>query len=327
MIKFFIVIICSFFCSCFMSQKTTSLPGKIAVKLGDTTYIYNHLDKNIRKLKISTDNGKSYGGFRWVNNEEKFIAIEYFSTKTTGISRGSIVCLDISGNIIERLYEAQEGEIAGSSYLSRSDKQLLFTIEKKGDTKDNPIEGLIRQKTIIVMDFNERSIIKRIENIGTSLSFEICESPWLFDETKFIFSISDEKKIISEENVALNSTQENIPGVYIYDMVTGHSKILIPKARLGICSPVENRISYFKNNAVWVMDLKDNSSKIVYKVGQKDRATNIHWTPDGKFIYLAFYNYNRQNDGRPIEKLIDVKTGKEVPFNKLEHGFYPYTWK
>ena len=75
----FIFIISSFvFTSCFMTRKEIILPGKIAVKIDDTCFIYDNSNTATAKFKIMSDRNIQYSGFMWLNNSDRFIGTEYF---------------------------------------------------------------------------------------------------------------------------------------------------------------------------------------------------------------------------------------------------------
>jgi hypothetical protein len=322
----FTLIICIAFTSCFVSKKKVVLQGKIAVVLDSGCIIYDASNRSKIRFKIRNDDTLSYSGFRWMNNTDMFIATEYFKTRITGISRGSIVRFDLSGKVAERIYDSEEGEIAWYGYLSRSDKRLLFTIQKKGNVNINPLEGLNRMHSALIMDYNNGQVIKKIENIGTSASFVLHESPWVYDEDRFIYNISAENRIIVE-GTELNPVLENESGIYIYDLTKDHKKLLVSGAKFGICSPVDLNIGYLKDQSVWVLSLKDSSTRIVYKAKSEEKIRNIHWTPDGRCIYLVYTNYFDSNIFESGEKLVEVSTGKELSFKKIGHGYHPYSWK
>jgi hypothetical protein len=224
------------------------------------------------------------------------------------------------------MYESTDGEIAGYAFPSKSDKRLLFTTEKKENITANPFEGLNRQKSITVIDFNSGKFIEKIDNVGTSLSLRLNESPWLFDGNRFIFSLSNDRDIIVHD-ADVNATNKDTSDLYIYDLGTGKKKLLVPGGRFGICSPIDSRIAFVKNQSIWVMDLEGTSTKKIYDIGTKNEVASIHWTPDGKSIYVAYYKYNHDNSLKQEEQLIESTTGKRISFNKMLLGFQQYTWK
>ena len=297
-----------------MTRKEIILPGKIAVKIDDTCFIYDNSNTATAKFKIMSDRNIQYSGFMWLNNSDRFIGTEYFKTDTTGIYKADVVALDLSGNIVDRVYESQDGEIAWYGYPSRTDKRLLFTTQKKGDLKVNPLEGLNRSLTIMVMDYKKREIAK-IADLGTTVNFELNESPWLYDEDRFVYSIRGGRKITLGDK-QINSDQMGKPGVYIYNLISNEGQLLIPDAHFAICSPINFQIGYVKDQSISLMDLKTNTTKVLYKLKSNDKVYNIHWASNGKFIYV--YYFTRQ---MPEEKLIEVSTGKEVSLIKWVSDF------
>ncbi|MCY7311784.1 MAG: hypothetical protein LH619_13490 [Chitinophagaceae bacterium] len=323
-IAIFLLVIISFtLYSCFMSRTKIiiPLPGKIAVNVEDSLFIFDNSNIYTSNFKIRDDEHIEYSGFQWINKNDIFIGVEYIKNDTTGITQGNVVCFNLNGNIVRRLYESQKGEIAGYSILSRNDKHLLFTVQKKGDINQNLLAGLNGEQSIVILDFENGEVIKKVENIGTSLTLGLNESPWLYDQNQFIYTISGEKNITLEGS-KINSIKEVKLGVYLYDILSDQKTLLIPDAHLGISCPTDHYIAYLKNQSIYVMSLKDHTAKEIYKVKSEDRVTNIHWTPDGNHIYIAYYS-----SGLTEEILIDLSTGKEIPFYKIGHGFNPYTWK
>jgi len=324
---FSLVIACFIFTSCFMSEREIPLPGKIAVSSPEQVCsIFDNSDKRKVQFKLRDDNEISYGGLTWANQDDSFIGIEYLETATRGTSRGNVVRFDLSGNIIERIYESQEGEIAGSTYPSRNDKRLLFASQNKGDIKVNPLEGLSRMQSLVIMDLNQKKVVKRIENIGVAANFELRESPWLYDEDRFIYSISGENKI-KIKGETINPVEEESAGVYVYDLTTDKKKLLIQGGRFGISSPTNFQLAFIKGQSVWMLDLKSNATKMIYEAGTKEKVSNIHWTPDGKCIYLVYFDYYVSDFFTSGEKLIEVSSSKEVGFKKIGQGFGAYSWK
>jgi hypothetical protein len=309
--------------SCKMRKIEKPLPGKIAIQdiMNHVCSLYNNSDTASLVFKMRNDKEVQYDGFTWLNRQDLFVGSEYVPGKKSGDYKGNIAVFDLHGNMIERLYQAVPGETAGLTYPSRSDKYLLFTVEKEGDVKD-PFEALKRMNSIIIMDLPKKQVIRLIKDVGTIPAFEIHESPWLFDETAFVYSY---KK--GEEPLHDSVAEQDSSGIYICNIGTGQRKLLIADAHFAICSPTNLKIAYIKDQALRIMDLKTNNDTVIYKATKNERVRNIHWTPDGKCIYLAsFHDY-------PFgfflfgEKLIDVGTGESVPFKKIDFGLFAYSWK
>lgn len=311
--------------SCMMTTTEPHLPGKIAIEyLNHQCRIYENSDSAHIGFTAVNNDSANYGGFTWLNQRDALVGCEYIEGNTRDDYKGNVVVFNLKGQIVERLYEAQKGEIAGFTYPSRLDKYLLFTEQKVGSLKINPIEGLMRQNSILIMDLQNRQIIKKLENLGSSPNFEINESPWLYDENHFIYSISTQNGIQAEN---ISQPKNDPAGIYICNLNTDQKKLLIPDARLGVCSPADVQIAYIKDQSIWIMNLKTNSKQILYKGGSGQKFRNIHWTPDGKYIYVAYFNDYPFNFFTADEKLIEVSTKKAISFKKIGQGFEMYTWK
>jgi hypothetical protein len=323
-----LAILCLNFNSCVMQETSKALPGKIAFRnlMGSVCEIYEDSDSVKLKFKVRKDKKAEYDGFIWLNNRDYFLGTEYMPSLVREEIKGNVAMFDLSGNLIERIYESRNGENVGFTYPSRNDKRLLFTIDTVGDIQANPLEGLMRMQSIIVMDLQKKKIIKKIPNVGMVSNFDLCESPWLYDENRFVYSITSANKLVIS-GTTINPVDEATEGVYIYDISTDKKELLIPGGRFPIASPTSNQIAFIKERSVIVMNLKDTSSKIVYQMGSKETVKNIHWTPDGQYIYLVHFNYYMFNFFTSGEKLIEISTGKNAPFKKIGQGFGYYTWK
>lgn len=313
--------------SCSVSEKEISLPGKIAIESSQSVCsVYDNSDKIKMEFRLEENKQFWHSSLIWLHKEDAFVGVEGLKKEPGRTYQSNVVLFDLRGNLVERIYESNEGEIVGYAYPSRNDKRLVFTLEIVGDIKLDPLEGLNRQQSLVIMDFEKRKVFKRIENFGTSMSIDFNESPWLYDEDRLIYTISGNKRI-TVEGQAINSVAEGASGIYMYDLNTDQHKLLVPDGQFGICSPVNLQICYIKDKSVWILDLKDNTTKMVYEAGVKQKVSNIHWTPDGKYIYLAYFNNPGTDFFSTREKLIEVITGEEIPFKKIGHGFIPYTWK
>jgi hypothetical protein len=311
-----------------MQEKSKPLPGKIAFRnVMDSVYtVYENSDTAKLRLKVRNDKQARYRGFTWLNTKDCFLGTEYIPSEIREDNKGNVAIFDLSGKLIERIYETRNGENVGFTYPSRSDKRLLFIIDTVGDLSINPLEGLMRMESIIIMDFQQKTVIKKILNVGIIPSFDICESPWLYDENRFVYSLAAGVDI-KLKGESVSPQQERPPGIYLYNVLTGKEELIIPNGSCAIASPTSNQIAFIKEQAVMVMDLTDNSSKVIYKIGSKETVKNIHWTPDGKFIYFVHTNYYIFNFFTSGEKLIEISTGKNIPFKKIGQGFGYYTWK
>jgi WD40 repeat protein len=310
--------------SCKMKKTVKALPGKIAIEdiMKHTCSIYE--DSDTARITFTIRNGQNgyYSGFSWLNTKDLFVGSEHVPGEESSDYKANISVFNLQGNMIERLYEAKAGEFAGLTHPSRNDKYLLFASEKKGDASKEPFEGLKRMNSIIIMDLPKKQVIQSIKDVGTIPAFEIDESPWLFDETAFVYSYKKD-----EDPLHGSVPEQGSSGIYICNIGTGQRKLLIADAHFAICSPTDLKIAYIKDRALRILDLKTNNDTVIYKAAKNERVRNIHWIPDGKSIYLAsFHDY-------PLgffsfgEKLIDVGTGESVPFKKIDFGLFAYSWK
>lgn len=319
-------IIAFFTNSCIMKESNRPILGKIAMKSMQNEYsIYDNSVSPILKFPVKNEKEVHYSGLTWMHSRDVFLGVEYIPGKKREDYKGNVVKFDLLGNIIERVYQTEKGQIVGFTYPSRSDRKLLFTMDTIGDVTLNPLEGLMRSESIWIMDMQEKKIIKKIENVGAIPNFSIRESPWLFDEDHFVYSIANENKIVLQGDT-LNSIKE-AAGVYLYDLASDKKKLIVSDGYFAVGSPTSNRIAFIKHKSVRVLDLTNQSEKSIYKIGSKEGVSHIHWTPDGKHIYIVNFNYFIFGLFTSGEKLIDVETGKEMPFRKIGHGFGIYTWK
>lgn len=310
-----------------MNKNEMTLPGKIAVVniQADSCTIYDNSNIGKIKFKIGRFNDTSLGGYCWMNTSDHFVASEYIRTKNGPTDKGNLVETDIEGKFIDYIYKVNTGEFADGAYLTKNDSLLLFTINKKGDKKINPFEGLMRMNSIVIMDFKSRKIIKTIDSVGYSPIFSMEESPWFYNGNSFIYSINYQNGIGGADELI---EKGKVAGVYIYNLAEDKIKLLIPDASFGICSPTDSIIAYKMGQSVYCFNLKNNTSHLIFKANKNQKVQNIHWTPDGKYVYLVYFTFYLSDiDFDTDEKLIEVATGKEMPFKKIHHGYMSYSWE
>lgn len=324
-----IIIACSVIFCCTTTNEQKLLPGKMVVrKQGfDSTEIIVSADgKNISTFKFNAKGEIQYGGCTWLNTEDTFIGDECIPGKDHMEYRCSIVKFDLHGKVIDRIYEAEKGELAWPAYSSKEDQYFLFTTHRILDYRQYPFEGLTPMLSLHIMDMKTKKIIKTIDSIGRSPNFRLNESPWLIDGRQFVYSISEVAKLMMEGEPVNPETRKL--GIYLYNLKTGEEKMIVPDAFNVIASPVANQIAYEKKESICVLDLENNSEKIIYKKGAHENIRDIHWTPDGQSIYLAYVNqYDIELFNNSGEELIDIKSGEEVPFKGVNQGFQNYSWK
>lgn len=330
MLTFLIIINWLFIHSCNMVNSGDILPGKILASKSQEhlCLVYVNSDNPNSSFKEKNDKGTEYSVLAWLNTKDTFVGTEGVSGLTQMEYRCNIVEFDMSGNVIDRIYEAEKGELAWPGYSSRDDKYLIFTTHREVDPKVYPFEGLTPMLSLAIMDLEQKKVITTIDSIGRFPNFKIQESPWLYEGYQFVYSIDGGTKLKLEGQEELINPVEATEGIYLFDIPTGERKLLVPGGRSAIASPTGNQIAYEKENSIRVLDLDTNEEKTIYKYSSKEQLFGKHWTPDGKHIYFAYkYHWGMGDLFNTGEKLIEVSTGKEKPFKKIGHGFASYSWK
>lgn len=304
-----------------MKGQEILLPGKIAVELGtgvpnDTCVIYDG-DK-VNKFVLNNTKLNFYKGLTWLNTEDAFLATQTIKNdKRTKNLQSNIVKIDLEGNIIDRIFESEYPQGVGLTHLSPKDSKLLF-ISSKAVENAGVIRTWNRPQTMVIMDFKSKQVIKTLDPVG-ALHLGIDESPWLPDESHFVYSITNAREV--EVRGESPMKMEEKPGVYLYDLSKGTNTLIAPDATHAMSSPVRDEIAFMKDGRIGIFKLNDNSIKWLFDFR---KSSVMHWSPDGDYIYLLDYNYLGNGSE---EKLIRVSDGEEVPFKKVKHGYYSYTWK
>lgn len=307
------------------------LPGKIVVSNSQEHeyFIYANSDIPKSSFKLRYDNEVKYSWVQWLNTKDAFVGTEGIPGLTGMEYRCNIVQFDLSGKITGRIYEAEKGELAAPRNSSWDDKFLLFTIEREADPIKYPFEGLAPMVSVAVMDLEQKKVVAKLDSAGRFPNLWIAESPWLHEGYQFVYSIYGGTKFKLEGQEELINPVETTEGIYLFDVLSGEHRLLVPGGHSAIASPTSNQIAYEKENSIRVLDLETNVEKTIYKYSSKEKLLGTHWTPDGKSIYFAYTHYSGITDilNSNGEKLIDVSTGKEKPFKSIGHGFQSYTWK
>jgi hypothetical protein len=297
--------------SCENLNSGEPLKGKIIARgIQDSNcYIYVNSEKPIASFIRKKDKESEYSGFTWLNTRDSFIGNEMIFGESTMYDRDNIALFDQSGKLIDRIYQAKSGEMAWPLYSSLDDKYYIFTTHRFSD----PTCML----SLIIMNLNQKKIIRRIDNIGND--FEVNESPWLHGGYRFVYSMAEYQG--KEVNPILEPQ-----GVYLFDIVSGERNMLIPGGSDAVVSPTKNEIAYQKDNSIRIMDLNSHKDRIIYNHSSHKNIMNMHWTPDGRYIYF-YYRYEWEILFNAGDKLIDAKTGKSKPFKNTAIGFNYFSWK
>ena len=310
-----------------MHMEEIRLPGKIVVGDIFTNEYSVYINSDTPQINVGLFENKKVqqSGLIWLNNEDNFLSSEIIPGEYFDY-RINVIKVDLTGKLIERIYEAEKGELAWVCYPSHQDEYLLFTTHKTMNPEIYPFEGLTPMLCLNIMDLKEKKIITKIDSIGRSPNFELNESPWLIDGENFVYSLSDQTKIISEGEV-YNTLGNKAPGVYKYSLKTGKSSLLVPDATTAVASPVKIEIAYVKDKKIYILDLNNNSQKLIYEFSSKKNASDLHYTPDGKMVYIRFGGRDFTGYYSSTEKLIEISTLKEIEFKKIRDEYSWYSWK
>jgi hypothetical protein len=305
------------FCSC--RQDDPQLPGKILIERQDgVCQIYDGSVTPTTEFKLKQGPVINYSGLTWANQTETFFGTESIDDGGREDYRSNVVRFDLQGNIINKIFETKKGQIVGFTYPSRTDSLLLFTIETIRSLKSDPIEGLNRMRSILTLDLRANKVIDTLRNLGYSNTFQAYENPWLFDETGFIYVLFEDRERKNKREMA---------GVYRYNLLDRTSKLIIPNGKHAIASQKSNRIAYIRDKSIFVMDIDSGNEKKVYRTSYNEGIRHINWSPDDKYIYLAYsknYFFDIFTTG---EKLVNISTGDELALEHIGHGFQMYTWR
>jgi Tol biopolymer transport system component len=328
---FIVLPVYSFFLgSCEIESGGIVLPGKIAVsKTMEHQYtVYINAETSNYTFKFPEDPQIQFSGVDWFNTKEAFIGTETIEGSTVMDKRCNIVEFDSLGKLTRRIYNAEKGELAWPEYTSWDDRYLVFTTHSLADPNIYPFEALAPMVSLVIMDLKHNSVITKIDSIGRMPNFKMEESPWLNSGYRFVFSIDGgtKFKLKNDENVINPVKVEE--GIYIYDILSMTSTLLVPGAHSAISSPVQDEIAYEKDNSIRVMEMKSGKEKKIYNLRENEKLRGMHWTPDGRYIYFAYkYHWGIGDMFSSGEKLIEVSSGNEVAFRAIKHGFSSFTWK
>ncbi len=317
--------------SCSMINSGDPLPGKIVISNSQAHEYFIYVDSETPKssFKLRHDNEVHYSWVQWLNTKDAFVGTEGIQGLTATEYRCNIIQFDLSGKVTDRIYEAEKGELATPRNSSWDDKYLLFTIQWEVNPVKYPFEGLTPMMSLAVMDLEQKKVIVKLDSVGRFPNLRVEESPWLHKDYQFVYSIGGGTKFKLEGQEELINPVESIEGIYLFDVISGERKLLVPDGHSAIVSPTSDKVAYKKDNSIRVLDLSTNEEITIYKYSEKEKLLGTHWTPDGKYIYFAYTSYSGIADVLKSngEKLIDASTGKEKSFKGIGHGFHSYSWK
>jgi Tol biopolymer transport system component len=246
------------------------------------------IDSTWRKIELKGDSTKEYSGLILANTIDEFLAIEYSKSKVYPAGRtveGDIVKLNFNGEVIDKILDFKQGELAGNLALSKNDSKLLFTLENDYFNPDDPIGQLNRPVNIYIMDYKTREILKRIDTVGLSINVWLNNSPWLSDESSFIYDFRTDRQMKMADDTT-KSTPVGETGIYIYDLVKSEQKLLIDGGYSGVVSPTADKIAFLKDKKVCVYDITKRTIEILYTLKSNERTAYVDWTPDGQYVFF-----------------------------------------
>jgi|GEM_PF-5312853 len=245
-------------------------------------------DSTWSKIQLKGDSTKEYSDLILANTIDEFLAIEYSKSKVYPTGRtveGDIVKLNLHGEVIDKILDFEQGQLPGSLALSKNDSKLLFTLENDYFEPSNPIGQLNRPVDIYIMDYKTRNILKRIDTVGHSMNVWINNSPWLSDESNFIYDFRADQQMKMAGDTT-NSNPVRQPGIYIYDLTKGEQKLLIDGGYSGVVSPTADKIAFLKDKKVCVYDNAKRTIEILYTLKSNERTAYVEWSPDGQYVFF-----------------------------------------
>lgn len=90
-------------------------------------------DSTWRKIELRGDSTKEYSGLILANTSNEFLVIEYSKSRVYPTGRtveGDIVKMNFNGEVIEKIFDCEQGQLTGDLALSKNDSKLLFTLEQ-----------------------------------------------------------------------------------------------------------------------------------------------------------------------------------------------------
>lgn len=245
-------------------------------------------DSTWRKIELKGDSAKDYSGLILANTTNEFLVIEYSKSKVYPIGRtveGDIVKMNLNGEVIDKIFDCEQGELTGNLALSKNDSKLLFTLEHDYFNPNDPIGQLNRPTNIYIMDYKTRDVIKRIDTIGLSMNVWLNDSPWLSDESRFIYDFRTDRQFKMATNTS-KSAPTGQPGIYLYNLKENKQTLLIEGGYSGEVSPTTDKIAFLKDKQVCVYDMTTKKTEILYTLKSNERTAYVDWTPDGEYVFF-----------------------------------------
>lgn len=262
--------------------------GRATTFDNQTNTIKIRRDSIWKTIELKGDTTKSYGGLTWLNTTDDFLAIEYSKNKIGRTVEGDLVKININGNLVQKILDFETGELIGQLCLSKNDNKLLFTFKQDFYDPDHPLDQLNWPVNIWIMDYKNGEILKKLDTVGLSMNVWINNNPWLSDENRFIYDFRTDRQIKMWDDQSKDAPSGR-SGIYLYNIERNEHSLIIAGGYSGEVSPTDDKIAYLKDKAIWVYDVATKSNDLLYKLGKKESAPSVEWTPDGKYVYFVSY--------------------------------------
>lgn len=317
-----LIILISFACS----RETISLTDqKIVVRPSDPRgryYLYYPFSDERYILRF--DSLVHFSALNWTHTTDQLIGNAYKQSRKYGTVGGNILRFNREGIPIDTVYACPQYEIPGSHFLSYDDRLLAFTSHIRHPyNPKRPLAGLSEPGSLSVMDMATGKIIMRRDSLASYMQLWLDEWPWLPDNQRFVYSLTRNRFTVKEDPKFPPHGYNPLPvkrGVYLFDIRTMRDTLLVENGINAVSSPVDNKVAFLLDRNIWIMDLNTQTMVRIYKHRYKERINDIHWTPDGKYIYARGFTWLSTD-----EKLIDVKTKKRF---SISHSLWEGpSWK
>ncbi len=290
------------------------ITGKLLIEKENS--LLEIIEDSTRKIVYLPNNDESrrFESLIWLN--DSFLVGNELIFDNGKLIKINLVKIEIQNFIIERIMTVKNYQFCGQVFPSYLGKKIFFSKHSQ--------EFNFKNYSDIPVDFyimnDKYEIIKEYENICTLWGFEINESPWSIDEKRLVYSFT---------NLYKNDTSQKSTGIYILDSETGEEERINEKGRDAVWSPIEDKIAYISNQDIVLYDLITKSKEIIYKNESFESIGNLHWTPDGKYLFFTshkdflnlklFHSYD--------EKLLRISDFQLIKFDKLNIGNAHFSWK
>lgn len=311
-------------CTCIYEDAPSGMSGLIIVNFYGSDEYCIHEDSALPSLCFANrkDGVVTYGGYTWLRTTKSLLGTAHHHL---GTSRSDLRCdimeFDSLGSPKRLIYQAEDREIAWPEFASWDDRFLLFTTHHLLDPSKHPFEALTPMLTLKVMDMKSGEVLQVIDSIGRPPSYQMCESPWFHDGQRFVWSVSRAPKLIDDDgDIFPHDASGN--GVYVFDMRTRTSSLILPGAEQASVSPTRDILAFLKGKELRVLDLDGSIDRLLFTFTDVEDVRTIHWSPDGKAVFVGSVEQRRTK-----ERLIDIETGEEMPFNGIGLTNANYSWK